>query len=74
MFNTIGNVTTQDARVDTFVTHRDSIPFRYAWPAELDLMARIAGLELRDRWGWWDRRPFTSTSPSHVSVWQKPED
>jgi SAM-dependent methyltransferase len=51
---------------------RNSVPFRYAWPAELDLMARIAGLSLRERWGGWDRRPFTSESTSHVSVWEKP--
>ena len=42
---------------------------RYAWPSELDLMARIAGLELRERWAWWDRSPFTSESKSHVSVY-----
>ena len=48
------------------------MPFRYAWPAELDLMARIAGLSLRDRWADWQRTPFTSASESHVSVWQKP--
>jgi SAM-dependent methyltransferase len=46
-------------------------PFRYVWPSELDLMARLAGLELRDRWGGWDRSPFTADSPSHVSVWRK---
>lgn len=50
-----------------------SIPFRYAWPAELDLMARIAGLELENRWADWSRSPFTKTSTSHVSVWRKPE-
>jgi hypothetical protein len=50
---------------------RTSVPFRYAWPAELDLMARIAGMGLRGRWGGWDRRPFTSESTSHVSVWEK---
>jgi SAM-dependent methyltransferase len=130
VFNTIGNVTSQDAQVATFVNaarhlrpgghfvietgvphigqrfrvfahtdrhhgideydpvtqamwshhytretdgtyRRDTVPFRYAWPAELDLMARIAGMELSERWGWWDRRPFTAQSPSHVSVWQK---
>lgn len=43
---------------------------RYAWPAELDLMARLAGLTLRDRWGGWDRSPFTGRSRSHVSVYQ----
>jgi SAM-dependent methyltransferase len=46
-------------------------PFRYVWPAELDLMARIAGLTLRERWSGWHREPFTSDSTSHVSVWQK---
>ena len=49
-----------------------SVPFRYAWPAELDLMARLAGLSLKERWGNWQREPFTSLSESHVSVWQKP--
>jgi SAM-dependent methyltransferase len=47
-------------------------PHRYAWPAEFDLMARIAGLALRDRFGDWDRSPFTATSGKHISVWQKP--
>ena len=47
-------------------------PFRYVWPSELDLMARLAGLTLRDRWADWDRSPFTGESTSHVSVWQKP--
>ncbi|MDQ6898410.1 MAG: class I SAM-dependent methyltransferase [Candidatus Dormibacteraeota bacterium] len=42
---------------------------RYAWPSELDLMARIAGLRLKDRWGSWEREPFTSTSRNHVSVY-----
>jgi SAM-dependent methyltransferase len=51
--------------------HRRSIPFRYAWPAELDLMARIAGMRLRDRWADWDRSPFTGESVKHVSVWEK---
>ena len=48
-----------------------SIPFRYAWPAELDLMARLAGMTLRDRWSGWRREPFTSESEKHVSVWEK---
>ena len=42
---------------------------RYAWPSELDLMARIAGLRLKDRWAGWNREPFTSTSSTHVSVY-----
>jgi SAM-dependent methyltransferase len=46
-----------------------SAPFRYVWPSELDLMARIAGLTLEHRWAGWDRSPFTGDSPSHVSVW-----
>jgi SAM-dependent methyltransferase len=45
---------------------------RYAWPSELDLMARLAGLSLRERWGGWKREPFTSVSRSHVSVYEKP--
>jgi SAM-dependent methyltransferase len=48
-----------------------SVPFRYVWPSELDLMARLAGMELRDRFGGWEREPFTSQSTKHVSVWQK---
>jgi SAM-dependent methyltransferase len=49
-----------------------TIPFRYVWPSELDLMARLAGLRLRDRWAGWNREPFTTDSRSHVSVWEKP--
>jgi hypothetical protein len=45
---------------------------RYAWPAELDLMARLAGMRLQDRWADWGREPFTALSPSHVSVYEKP--
>ena len=43
---------------------------RYVWPSELDLMARIAGMTLRERWSDWYRAPFTSESRSHISVWQ----
>jgi SAM-dependent methyltransferase len=57
---------TVDGRIE-----RHSIPFRYTWPAELDLMARLAGMRLRDRWSDWGREPFTSDSRKHVSVWQK---
>jgi len=46
-------------------------PFRFVWPSELDLMAQLAGLSLRDRWAGWDRSPFTGESTSHVSVWEK---
>jgi SAM-dependent methyltransferase len=49
-----------------------SMPFRYVWPSELDLMARLAGMTLRERWSGWNRQPFTSRSRTHVSVWEKP--
>jgi len=49
-----------------------SMPFRYVWPAELDLMARHAGMSLRERWSGWRREPFTHESTKHVSVWEKP--
>jgi hypothetical protein len=51
---------------------RTSMPFRYAFPAEFDLMAQLAGLTLRSRWADWDRSAFTGESTKHVSVWQKP--
>jgi SAM-dependent methyltransferase len=49
-----------------------SVPFRYTWPSELELMAQLAGLRLRERWSGWKREPFTSDSRTHVSVWEKP--
>ena len=51
-----------------------SIPFRYVWPSELDLMAQLAGLRLRHRWDGWTADPFTSESRHHVSIWEKPGD
>jgi SAM-dependent methyltransferase len=56
-----------DGRLEAF-----PVEFRYAWPAELDLMARLAGLKLQDRWAGWQREPFTAVSLSHVSVYEKP--
>ena len=56
----------EDGRVEP-----SPIEMRYAWPAELDLMARIAGLRLEDRWAGWRREPFTALSPAHVSVYVK---
>lgn len=56
-----------DGRIDQV-----SIPFRYVWPAELDLMAELAGLRLRHRWADWTRAPFTGESRSHVSIWERP--
>ena len=52
------------------VGHRSSIPFRYVWPSELDLMARLAGMTLVHRWAGWDRSPFAADSTSHVSAWR----
>lgn len=54
-------------------TYRYSVSnFRYLWPAECDLMAKLADLEPAGRWADWDRTPFTGESTSHISVWQKP--
>jgi hypothetical protein len=47
------------------------VEMRYAWPAELDLMARLAEMRLEHRWGGWRREPFTGLSPAHVSVYEK---
>lgn len=66
--------TSHHIRMHSGTVERRSIPFRYVWPAELDLMARLAGLTPKERWGGWKKEPFTSVSTSHVSVWQKPLD
>jgi SAM-dependent methyltransferase len=57
-----------DGRLETF-----SAPFRYVWPSELDLMARLAGLVRRERWSDWHRSSFTGESESHISIWEKPD-
>jgi hypothetical protein len=57
--------------LDDGVWRADSIPFRYVWPSELDLMARLAGMTLVERWDGWRREPFTRNSTSHVSVWRR---
>jgi SAM-dependent methyltransferase len=57
-----------DGRLERF-----SAPFRYVWPSELDLMANMAGMTLRERWADWNRAPFAKDSRKHVSVWQKEE-
>lgn len=51
-----------------------TVSFRYAWPSELDLMARMAGLRLRDRWSTWDGAPFTASSKTHVSIYERMPD
>jgi SAM-dependent methyltransferase len=53
---------------------RHSAPYRYVWPSELDLMGRMAGLRLRERWAGWDRAPFTSESVQQVAVFEKAPD
>lgn len=58
-----------DGRTETF-----SAPFRYVWPSELDLMARLAGMVLRHRWADWSGTPFTGESRQHISVWQRPPE
>jgi SAM-dependent methyltransferase len=67
-----------EQRIDTLLVHIDGgdtrtypVRLRYAWPSELDLMARLAGLRLRERWGGWDREPFTDASPRHVSIYER---
>ena len=58
-------------RVEDGRLEASSLPLRYVWPSELDLMARLAGMRLRERWSGWRREPFTSASTRHVSVWEK---
>jgi SAM-dependent methyltransferase len=67
---------TQQAESHHFVADESGVlesrtPFRYVWPSELDLMAKLAGMSLSARWAGWDRSPFTGDSTSHVSVWEK---
>jgi SAM-dependent methyltransferase len=57
-------------RAGDALRHRP-IPFRYVWPAELDLMAQLAGMTLESRWAGWQRQPFDHESTKHVSVWRK---
>ncbi len=71
------NVVTQEFTSNHITVSADGsgrfrrIPFRYAWPAEMDLMARIAGMKLRHRWSDWDRSDLTEESTKHISVWVK---
>jgi SAM-dependent methyltransferase len=73
------DLTTQQGTSHHYSRHEDGTVtygasnFRYIWPAECDLMAQLAGMELEQRWGGWDGTPFTAESEQHVSVWRKPE-
>jgi SAM-dependent methyltransferase len=68
-------------RISTHIVRRTSdgeiavlpVEIRFAWPSELDLMARLAGLELEDRFGWYDLRPYTERSTNHISIYRKPD-
>lgn len=57
---------TENEKVEAY-----SVPFRYVWPSELDPMARLAEMNLRERWSNWNRESFTSASQSHISVRRK---
>lgn len=61
----------QRVRVSAQGMEMRPLPIRYAWPAEIDLMAQLAGLRLKNRWGGWDRSPFTANSRMHVSLYEK---
>ncbi|MEM6838878.1 MAG: methyltransferase domain-containing protein [Cyanobacteria bacterium P01_C01_bin.120] len=65
-------LTSHHFRIRDGQTELSSIPFRYVWPSELDLMAKIANLTLKARWGGWKKEAFTNLSRHHVSVWEKP--
>lgn len=65
-------VDAQQIRITSHGLRLVPVALRYAWPSELDLMARLAGLRLRHRWGGWDSEPFDDTSESHVSIYEKP--
>ncbi len=58
--------------IEDGVHRKLSVPFRYAWPAEMDLMAELAGMTPEARYGGWGNEPFTKDCKSHVSVWRKP--
>jgi len=63
--------TSQHVRLTEHGIRMYPVQIRYAWPAELDLMARLAGLQLRHRWGGWRSEPFTAASQKHVTVWER---
>lgn len=64
-------LTSHHARIVGDQIEHTSTPFRYVWPAELDLMAQLADMELLERWGDWNGEPFTNLSRNHISVWKK---
>ena len=65
-------ITTQHVVIEAGQVTSYPVRLRYAWPSELDLMARLAGLRLRERWAGWDRGPFGPSSGQHISVYEKP--
>lgn len=67
------SLTSHHLVIDDGTAEAFDFPGRYVWPSELDLMAQLAGMRLRERWGGWKREPYTTDSDQHVSVWEKPE-
>jgi hypothetical protein len=65
------NYTSNHVWIENGQQKRLTIPFRYAWPSELDLMAQFCGFELEHRWENWKKAPFTKLSRQHISVWKK---
>ncbi len=64
-------ISTQHVVLEEGEVHLYPIELRYAWPSELDLMARLAGLRLRERWGGWNREPFTAVTRNHLSIYER---
>jgi SAM-dependent methyltransferase len=77
-FDTMDTATQQGVshhyRIDGDRVTRFACPYRYVWPSELDLMARLADLRLRERWADWDRSPFSAEGWKHISVWERPPE
>jgi SAM-dependent methyltransferase len=65
-------ITSQHIRLTEQRTYFYPVKIRYAWPSEMDLMARLSGLQLKDRWGDWKKSGFTSDSVKHISVYGHP--
>ena len=68
------SVTTQHIVLGSGSIQLYPLQIRYAWPSELDLMAKLVGLQLEARWDGWDRRPYTAGSKTTISVWGAPPD
>jgi SAM-dependent methyltransferase len=67
---TTQRIDTQHVVIQEGLIRSYPVKLRYVWPSELDLMAQLAGMRLRERWGGWDRKPFVSGSAQHISVYE----